>query len=314
MFISTDWEIENTEKANENILKVYIIETTIEKTIKTINSLLSEREIVDEFDDEIPNEVNKDDFKKYDICIVSKSDYFKNDYKNIENEEFEKTIENENEEKNMNEFKYLIIYGGYYSISYNKLNMLVKGITKPTIFKTLPYTFNFYSENSFIIPSLKYHNKLIELAITKQIDINENIIGIDKNKFKKFFESELLSSVRTAFVLETNIKYCKYALDKIKQLYKAKNSIRMKFRDLKKSLYSRITNDKIIKSYIKLLDSFSNYCSKEDYIFFCMMKKPELYQNAINMKFFLNSLMEVDPNKIDNRTLYDLLVEYSLYS
>ena len=312
MFESTDWQDtsnESNKESNKKSLVIYIRETTIEKTIITINSLFSNREIIDEFDDNIPNDISITNFKDYSIYIIPKSDYFKNDYNIISEDEFNKLIE-KNENKNN---KFIIMNGGYYSISYENLNELSKNIEKPTIFKTLPYYLNFYSENSFILPSLKFHNKLIELAITKEIDINETLIGIDKNKYKKFFECNLLSSVRIALTLETNIKYCKYAFDKINQLFKAKKSIKLKFRDLQKSLYSRITNDKIIKSYIKLLDSFSNYCSKEDYTFYCMMKKPELYQKAINMKIFLNSLMEIDPNKTDKRSLYELLVEYTLF-
>ena len=308
MYISEDWNT-TEQHVNDYSLCIVIKETTVDKTLLTINSLFSDKEIIDEFDINVPNDINDIDFKKYPIYILTENDCFKNKYNIISDREIALKELN-------NKYKsFMIMNGGYYSISYEKLNNISKNIilSNPVIFNTIPYKLNFYSENSFMIPSLDYSGRLIELAILKKIDINTTIIGIDKNKFKKYFECELLSSIRTALVLNTDLKYCIHAFDKSPQLYRAKKSINMKFRDLRKSLYSRITNDKVIKSYIKLLDSFSNYCSKEDYIFYCMMQHPELYEKAVNMKFCIPSLMDVDPNITPKRTLYELLVEYTLF-
>lgn len=331
-----DIKIETLKNEITKKLIIIIEETTFEKTLLTINSLFSNESIIDEFDINIPLDSYKNHFNTdFQIYIIKNNKNnnnecsYRNDFQCFDSFDTFLTSSNEastteastNEPSkeslkndiNKTSNRYMLMKGGYYSISYTKLLELSNDITLPTLFNTLPYKLNFYSENSFMIPSLDFHNQLIELAITNKININDSIIGIDKNRYKKYFESELLSSVRIALVLNTDIKYCKYAFDKLNQLSKAKKSIRMKFRDLKKSLTSKITNDKVIKSYIKLLDSFSNYCSKEDYIFYCMMLHPDLYQKAVNMKIFLNSLMEIDPNKTDKRTLYDLLVDYTLF-
>ena len=307
MLFENDWSEQNEQKVEQkneqkNKIAIIIKETTIEKTQLTINSLFSKKDIVDEFDYNIPIEKTENNFKKYPIYVIPKTEYFKDNFNIIE--EIEKCPTHDS---------YIIMNGGFYSISLEKINKLKFNKNVPTIFNTIPYGLNFYSENSYIIPSLEYINKLIDLAIVGKIVVNKNIIGIDKNRFLKFFEHPLLSPVRTALVLNTKIDYCYWSFDKLHQLYIAKKSINMKFKDLSKSLKSKKTSDKVIRNYIKLLTSFENSCTKEDYVFYCMMIKPELYEETINKKIFIESLMKIDPNKTDKKTIYDLLVEYTLF-
>ena len=189
----------------------------------------------------------------------------------------------------------IVMKGGFFSIPLRKLSQIK--ISEPTIFNTIPFGLNFFSENSFMIPSKKFHSKLIDLGIHGKLKISDEIIGIDKNTYLKFFEHKDLSPIRTALALNTPIKYCFHQINKMSQLSKARASINLKFRNLSKSLKTKITNDKVIKSYIRLLTSFEKYCSKEDYVFYCMVNYPDKYLDAISMEPFLMNLMEVDPNE-----------------
>ena len=303
MFIDSDWkDIIETPSIH---LTIIVKETTYEETKLTLNSLFSSSENIEEIDYDIPFLPYTDNPKDFPIYVLTDN---KNKWKGFN------TLNSLDE---LSKIKYdvlLFMTGGYYSISYKFLQEFVikNNIIKPTIFNTIPFGLNFHTENSFMIPSIEYHEKLIEMSLNNQIEINEKIIGIDKTKYMKFFESPLLSPIRTALALNTKIQYCYRSFDKLRQLSRAKYSINMKFNDLQKALTSRKTNDKIIKNYIKLLDSFSNGCTKEDYVFFIMMNKPELYKKAINMEIFMESLMEIDPNKNKERTIYSLLVEYTL--
>lgn len=323
MFQNDEW----IDKKDYNII-VIIKETTPEKTKLTIDSLFSTNDNeLNEFDYNIPLSSNIDislpiyllGDNDYGIKNVSNLNDFDSTLKDFEQNQVDSELNEfdlKKTESNKTEQKKLYIYmsGGYYSIPFIKLNEIVKNISEPTLFKTIPYGYNFYTENAFVIPSKEFHSNLIDLSLKGKITLNENIIGIDKMKYLKFFEHELLNPVRTAFSLNTNIKYCFHGIDKLKQLSRARYSINLKYKDLRKSLKSKITKDKTLNNYIRLLKSFENSCSKYDYIFYCMMNYPSLYEKTINIKLFIPSLMDIDPNQSKNRTLYDLLVDYTLYN
>lgn len=301
MFQNDEW----IDKDEYNII-VIIKETNQEKTKLTIDSLYSSLKDSDEF------ELNEFD---YNIPLSSNIDLSLPIYLLGDNDYGIKNINSIEELKEDNEkCLYVFMIGGYYSIPFKNLNEIVKNITVPTLFKTIPYGYNFFTENAFIIPSKDFHSHLIDLSLKGQISLNETIIGIDKMKYMKFFEHELLNPIRTALSLNTDIKYCFRAIDKLKQLSRARYSINLKYKDLRKSLKSKITKDKTLNNYIKLLKSFENSCSKYDYIFYCMMNYPSLYEKTINIKLFVPSLMDVDPNQSKTKTLYDLLVDYTLFN
>lgn len=297
-----------TEWGADMSLKIIIIETTPEKTQLTLDSLMSSTEYseespLEEIDYEIPIETIDTNHLETPIYIIPKTDTFKKSWKTVVSIE------------SLEDSQMIFMFGGFFSIPYKQLLKLT--VRKPTIFKSLPMSLNFFSENTFMIPSKIYHGQLIDLAIRGEIDVNDTVIGIDKNHFMRFFENSALSPIRTALSLNTPLEYCQWSFDKLTQLSRAKASITRKFRDLSKSLPTRNTKDKVIRNYIRLLESFENGCSKEDYVFYCMMNFPNEYLKAVSMKPFLENLMEVNPNEITlkngcKKTIYDILVEYTL--
>ena len=276
-------------------MKIFVLETTEEETEFTLNSLLNSRDEIEEIDYELPIEIDETlNPLDLDIFIISQNPTFGDKFKVLESvPELEEP--------------FIVMKAGFFSINYKELQKI--NIEKPTLFKTYPYGFNFRTENSFV--KLNNSDSLIELGLNGQLTLSEKIIGIDHDRFFKFRLIDDLSPVRIALSLETKIQFCSKSLNKLRQLSKAKYSLRKKYRDLS-ALKTRKTNDRVLKNYIRLLDSFGNSCSKKEYVFFCMMQRPDQYQKAIEMDPFLLSLCEVNPNETESTNIYSLLVDYTL--
>ena len=295
----------NLSVSETDQILVIVCETTFEKTKLTLDSLFSDSdcENLSEIDYEIPiSSKFNESFQIFTFGVKHKFGSVR-----------------KLEDGIVGTFRRIFIMdGGFYSVPYQKLNEITKGKTKPTLFRTIPKSLNFRTENAFMLTSFEMTGKLLEMSLNGEIEVSEDVIGIDKQKFMRFpkmkeLEKLKLSPIRTAFALQTEIKYCFRGIDQMRQLSRARYSINLKFPDLKKSLTTKITNDKTINNYIKLLRSFENSCSKNDYVFFCMMNIPELYEESVKLKIFLPSLMEIDPNRIGEKTIYDLLVDFTLF-
>lgn len=289
-------------------MKIAVVETSTKATKLTLDSLLSVSDEIDLIDYDLPittEELTDEQCLELPIYIIRKID---NKQGTDSNTKYRfRTIESIDE---LPDSQIIVMHGGYYSVNYKQL----LGITvdKPTIFYTYPRKLNFYSENSYIVPSKQYIGKLIDLALTGELCISEQYIGIDNNSFRKYYSSPLLVAPRTAMVLNTPINYSFRYINQLKQLSSARTSIKRKFKNLKPALISASSDDKVIKSYIRLLKSFYNSYSKYDYVFYSMFICPDRYKEIVNMSPFIPDLIDLNINETEETNLYTILVDYTL--
>lgn len=207
----------------------------------------------------------------------------------------------------------IVIHSGYYSVNVSVLQSLTYSTDKPTIFKTYPFGYNFRTENAVVLNDISQHGTILEKAIHGEIKLSDKYIGIDHHRYMPFRKIKGLSPLRIALALESDISTCSIEISKYyTTLSKARSSLRNKFKSLI-ALRTRVTKDKVLLNYIRMLDNCSNSCSKEEYVLYCMMFYPDDYANALNMRPFLLNLCKHDPNVTDVSNLYSLLVDYTLY-
>lgn len=288
-------------------MKIVVVETSSKATKLTLDSLLSVSDEIDPIDYDLPittEELTDEQCNELPIYIISKTDtkISKTDTKY----KF-RTIGSIDE---LPDSQIIVMSGGYYSVNYKQL--LEIKVERPTIFYTYPRKLNFYSENSYIVPSKQYIGKLIDLALIGELSISEQYIGIDNNSFRKYYSSPLLVAPRTAMVLNTPINYSFRYINQLKQLSSARTSIKRKFKNLKPALIAASSDDKVIKSYIRLLKSFYNSYSKYDYVFYSMFICPDRYEEIVNMSPFIPDLIDLNINETEETNLYTILVDYTL--
>lgn len=281
-------------------MKIVVVETSAKATKLTLDSLLSVTDEVDPIDYDLPitvEELTDEQCLELPIYVIPKTDT-KYQFRTI------KSIDE------LEDGPLIVMCGGYFSVNHRQLEGIK--VEVPTLFYTYPKTLNFYSENSFIVPSKQYVGKLIDLALTGELNISDRYIGIDHNSFRKYYSSPLLVAPRTAMVLNTPINHSFRYINQLKQLSSARTSIKRKFKDLKPALVSASSSDKVIKSYIRLLQSFYNSYSKYDYVFYSMFICPDRYKEIVNMSPFIPELLGMNINETPDTNLYSILVDYTL--